>query len=341
LGVAGDAHAALATLALKLNNGLVSIISTFLTGGKKKPDYARLTTLSEASRRDAIDALSQLSLRLSHSSLSLLLGGGGGGNNRRLIGGGADKEPKPKPKPKRSKSGEKKSEAGSNIRRIHAANVSAPQLAIIRPKPRRAASGGGGSRSPSAAPTPKSPPPPAHRRTQSAAAAPTLAALTAAAAGATPGHARAKSTPNPGPAAPPPPPPAPRAMSPAQQLLIAPPPSRAPHHHQYHHQATPAPHRRANNSGDGMPPPPPPPPRRRREQPTPSVYTFASDSTKVGEIPMARWAEPFDFEAMARLNAEAALRPPLNPAIVNGSGGRVTKRKGFFGLFRKTAPVEA
>jgi hypothetical protein len=261
-------------------------------------------TLSEASRRDAIDALSQLSLRLSHSSLTLLLGGG----THRPDKSGA------KPKPRRTKSGDGKSAPGSkkgDIKRITAANASAPQLAIIRPKHRRSAS---------AAPAPRSPPPPAtpkppHRRTQSAAAAPTLSPAAAA---------RLKSAPHPAP-----------AQQQQQQLAIALPPGRAAappsHHQQQQHYGT-----TATQTADWTQAAR----RRRAEQATPSVYTFASDSTKVGEIPMARWAEPFDFEAMARLNAEAATRAPLNPAVAVG-GGRVVKRRGFLGLFRKTAPAEA
>jgi hypothetical protein len=238
---------------------------------------------------------------------------------------GADRDAKQKPKPKRTKSsGEGKTAAAAqgasggkkgDIRRITAANVSAPQLAIIRPKHRRSISNGG-SRSPSAAPRPLP-----HRRTQSAVAAPTLSPRPAA-------PARIKSTPNLGPLGPPPP----SAPAPQRQL-IAPPPSRVAAH--WHPSAIPHNHNNHNtNNPDGVHPR-----RRRAEQPTPSVYTFASDSTKVGEIPMARWAEPFDFEAMARLNAEAALRAPANPAVA--VGGRVVKRRGLFGLFRKTAPVEA
>ena len=58
---------------------------------------------------------------------------------------------------------------------------------------------------------------------------------------------------------------------------------------------------------------------------------------------MARWAEPFDFEAMARLNAEAArCGAPMNPRRLAVGSGRVLKQaEGLFGLFRKTAPVEA
>ncbi|KAK8226204.1 hypothetical protein HDK90DRAFT_79362 [Phyllosticta capitalensis] len=67
----------------------------------------------------------------------------------------------------------------------------------------------------------------------------------------------------------------------------------------------------------------PPPPRRRATLPAPpaSIYSFTSDSTKLGEIPMSRWAGgPWDAERAARLNAAAGwgVSSPLA-----GDGGDV------------------
>ena len=62
------------------------------------------------------------------------------------------------------------------------------------------------------------------------------------------------------------------------------------------------------------------------------AYSFASDSTKLGEIPLHKWNEPFDFDAMERLNKEAALHGWLPTPPVPEPAGR---RKGFWNLFKK------
>ncbi|KAH7095047.1 hypothetical protein FB567DRAFT_19562 [Paraphoma chrysanthemicola] len=89
-------------------------------------------------------------------------------------------------------------------------------------------------------------------------------------------------------------------------------------------------------------PPPPPvassPTRRRLDKITPSAYTFASDSTKLGEIPMRNWTEKWDWEEAERLNNEAALMG--NGGVEEGKGARGDKEregrdgKGKKGLFR-------
>jgi hypothetical protein len=50
----------------------------------------------------------------------------------------------------------------------------------------------------------------------------------------------------------------------------------------------------------------PAPVKRRLDKLTPSSYTFASDSTKLGEIPETRWAKPWDYERAEMLNNMAA-----------------------------------
>jgi hypothetical protein len=71
--------------------------------------------------------------------------------------------------------------------------------------------------------------------------------------------------------------------------------------------------------------------RRRMDKVTPSTYTFASDSTKLGEIPQRNWTVPWDYEEAERLNAEAAVIGL--PMMV--AGGERTKKKGLFGFLRR------
>lgn len=93
------------------------------------------------------------------------------------------------------------------------------------------------------------------------------------------------------------------------------------------------------------PPPPsssqkyasPPPvssvPRRRLDKVTPSSYTFASDSTKLGEIPQRNWTTPWDYEEAERLNHEAAAAgmPVVSKEEVKVDG----KKKGLFRWMRR------
>ncbi|RAR09518.1 hypothetical protein DDE82_001633 [Stemphylium lycopersici] len=72
--------------------------------------------------------------------------------------------------------------------------------------------------------------------------------------------------------------------------------------------------------------------RRRMEKATPSSYTFASDSTKMGEIPQRKWNLPFDYEEAERLNAEAALNGYPNAPI---GADKAEKRKKRFGFMRR------
>ena len=70
---------------------------------------------------------------------------------------------------------------------------------------------------------------------------------------------------------------------------------------------------------------------RRAAKMTPSLYTFASDSTKLGEIPMDRWNVPFDWGAAERGNREAALG--LAPRV---EVPQAPEKRGLFkGLFAR------
>lgn len=81
-----------------------------------------------------------------------------------------------------------------------------------------------------------------------------------------------------------------------------------------------------------------PQPARRANKPTPTFCSEASDATKLGEIPLHKWAEPVDFDAMSMLNKEAAKNGwPFNEM---DNAAPKKKRKSLFNLFRrKTADV--
>ena len=69
----------------------------------------------------------------------------------------------------------------------------------------------------------------------------------------------------------------------------------------------------------------------RPRKPTPTYYSIASDATKLGEIPLHKWAVPYDFDQASVLNKEAARNGwPMNK-LENQDGRK--KRFGFFRLF--------
>jgi hypothetical protein len=255
-------HASLTATLLKLNNGLVAIITSFLGHGRNDAmlDYRSLTSLSENSRIEALSALSQLSYRLSQSSLSLLQPSQKRSGNKHI----------------RRKSHE--SEAAT-VRRMQAPNASESLLAIVKPRPRRRTSGG--SRPPNGATHAESKPNPARPTARKSAGL------------------SSKSTPN--------------LRHPTTPPPYSPIPSRSHH--------TPKPDDSAEEIF-----------RRRVEKVTPSMHTFASNSTKVGEIPMCKWNTPYDFDEMMRRNAEAASRPvAAHTTTEQRSRGRL------FNLFRKSS----
>ena len=71
------------------------------------------------------------------------------------------------------------------------------------------------------------------------------------------------------------------------------------------------------------------PMKRRLDKMTPSSYTFASDSTKLGEIPESRWAKPWDYEQAEMLNnmAAAAAKVRVPTPVVEEKKAR--ERKGL------------
>lgn len=220
---------------------------------------------------EAIEALSQLSLRISRSSLNLM----------------RPSEPRrtSKKKSERTKKSSKPIPNGTSVGIVKSANASAPQLAMIRPHNKRSTSGSSArSQVPLSPkmPSPTTPPPPY------VSMAPPMN----------------KSTPN------------------------------------LHRQLYPA-----MLSSMPLSPPldyPPPPPRvdpieqigrRRADRVTPSMYTFASDSTKLGEIPMRKWNNPFDYDEMGRRNKEAAMGMSQQHLQQTTT---LRKKRGFFAFFKKT-----
>lgn len=72
----------------------------------------------------------------------------------------------------------------------------------------------------------------------------------------------------------------------------------------------------------------------RRRKPTPTYYSIASASTKLGEIPLHKWPEPYDFDRMSLLNREAERNGwPLVPQQPKDSMKSRGGKKGG-GLFR-------
>jgi hypothetical protein len=60
------------------------------------------------------------------------------------------------------------------------------------------------------------------------------------------------------------------------------------------------------------------------------MHTFASASTRLGEIPEIKWSIPYDYDVMSRLNGEHGGRPwppPAEPA---------KPKRGLFSLFKKS-----
>jgi hypothetical protein len=71
--------------------------------------------------------------------------------------------------------------------------------------------------------------------------------------------------------------------------------------------------------------------RRRLDIATPSMLTFASDSTKMGEIPQRNWNTPWDYDEAERLNEEAAKKR----VAVNAASKPKERKKGIFRRFRR------
>jgi len=76
-------------------------------------------------------------------------------------------------------------------------------------------------------------------------------------------------------------------------------------------------------------------PRRCQDKRVESFYSFASDSTKLGEIPLHKWVTPFDFDTMDRVNEAAASHSSSRTS--KGKGSKGSGRPGLLArMFRKS-----
>ncbi|KAJ4348247.1 uncharacterized protein N0V89_009619 [Didymosphaeria variabile] len=311
----GDAiaHASLVETLIKFNTGLVSIIASFLHQDSKHNDlhldYKSLTSLSDISRREAVDSLNQLYQRLSQSQLQL--------HGRPISRTDSEK--------KRRSSSRQRSQ-GPTVARVSvkaSGSSNQTQLAMVRPRNARkgsmSSSSTGSSKAPSMSVTspytspPRSPLPeyspndpfppqkaPAVKSNGATSKKPMLSIDTG----------RPTTWPQP----------KLTKAAPFTNPLPTPP--------EYFTMQTLPPHHSLpfSKAQQNVP-------RRRTDNPTPSTYTFASDSTKLGEIPQRNWTVPFNYEEAERLNSEAALK---GHPIVKASADQKTKtRKGLRSLFKK------
>ena len=317
------AHASLAETLLKLNTGLVGIIASFLNQDRKDLhlDYKSLTNLSDASRVEAIDTLNQLYQRLSQSNVALYqpnLGCPHCGSLKHARCGAVstrntstDRHSNGK-KPRKRQTGGKAASSRSHsntsmIARVPGKSSSQTQLVVMRPRNRgttsssSTSSSGGSTRSPSTASTVVT------TSCSSPLTSPNYTAIN-------PFQYQAPFAPKAGnfkPLAAPKrkPPPIP-SQRPQTWPHGKPDSSNAPTMPNLSITSTPHQTSQPSEKQQLVPPTPglalgPTSIPRRLDKATPSAYSFASDSTKLGEIPMRKWTTPYDFEAMDRLNAEA------------------------------------
>ncbi|PVI06905.1 hypothetical protein DM02DRAFT_667051 [Periconia macrospinosa] len=323
----GDAiaHASLAETLIKLNTGLVRIIATFLNCNPKSSsfhlNYKSLISLSDASRREAVESLNQLHNRLSQSQLSL----------RRMAPS------------KSSEQTEKKRHAASRPRvngpivaRASVKNSNQKQLVMVRPKnPRKNSTTSSSSSSSVKSPqltavgsSLSSPPP-----MDSPLGSPLpqyspkdpfpLAVKAPAPKMSSGGKKKTASSNTKGPT---------MVVSPSKLDEVMPLPSTPPkklstNPSQPEKHTAPFPSQPITAAAVA---------RRRLDKLTPSSYTFASDSTKLGEIPQRNWTTPWDYELAERLNA-AAKEAGYYPGAPVQSGKQQKKKGSLFGFRRRAA----
>ncbi|KAL5380792.1 hypothetical protein DPSP01_007593 [Paraphaeosphaeria sporulosa] len=314
----GDAiaHASLVETLIKFNTGLVRIIATFLHQDSKSSDlqldYKSLTSLSDISRREAVDSLNSLYQRLSQSQLQL---------HRRS-------ESRGDPEKKKRSSSRQRSQ-GPTVTRVSVKTIGTTgsskqtQLAMVRPRNARKgsmSSSSGSSKAPSTnvsspyTTPPRSPPlpeyspndpfpPPKAPATKGNSTAPKKPALSI-------DTGRPTTWPQP------------KATKAAAFTNSLPTPP------EYFAMKSLPPHLPLpfSNATYNIP-------RRRADKPTPSTYTFASDSTKLGEIPQRNWTVPFNYEEAERLNAEAVVKG--HPVTRAPADQKAKTRKGLRSLFKK------
>ncbi|KAF1843777.1 uncharacterized protein K460DRAFT_397002 [Cucurbitaria berberidis CBS 394.84] len=345
----GDAiaHASLAETLIKLNTGLVSIIATFLNHDSKTGkshldlDYKSLTNLSDISRKEALHSMTQLYQRLSHSQLQLYHIDASCchvcGSAKHFDCSGRSISPE---KEKKRHTSSRQRISGPVVTKMPIKSSSQPQLVVMRPKNTRKGSSSSNSSSsaksgsnsgystPVASPLPKYVPMEPIEIQTSGIIKGTL--------GAWPEGRRG------------------RVDSFDDQRPTTWPHNytRAPSAHLHHptpklpnFTSTPrkeskeSPHSVQRSKPTSSPPAISPVTKRRLDKATPSSYTFASDSTKLGEIPQRSWTTPWDYEEAERLNSEAAVvGHPSAAAVIED---KASKKKGRFRFLRRGSTTAA
>jgi hypothetical protein len=343
------AHSSLAETLIKLNTGLVGIIAAFLNhdscdgrGGDNtlKLDYKSLINLSDASRKEALQSMTSLYQRLSHSQLQLQLSscekcGSASHSNCSDRGSNVEKD-------KRKRTSSRKHSNGRIVTRMPIKSSSEPQLVFVRSKSTKkgrsdSSSSSSKSASSSAYTSPLSSPVPEYAVLDPFMnVTPDVARATIGGGNLTPsiGRKRIDSLD----AARPTnwqPKPLKHGYAVAPPANFDFPTTKLPDFTTTIRKDSPSPvlrkpvpQRNKASMMSSPPLPPSPPIRRRIDKATPSSYTFASDSTKLGEIPQRNWMTPWDYEEADRLNAEAAMAPA--PVIEE----KIKVKKGLFKFLR-------
>lgn len=300
------AQTSLAEILFTLNTGLVSIIASFLQHDKDRLllDFRALAALSERSRTDTCQTLRQLSKRVAQrprEGSRLALEYGEQKANRSQV---SSHRKRRRPVSMHAKI------RGPTLARVTVMNSSAPsQVALVKPGERKKKSQSAGTGTASALSKASTAPPPYDTKESQA----------------RPSAQRSQTTLDVPKAA--------RRKNSAQDV------SERPQASKERLRAT----RSTPRLGPSQPfrpeelPPMPntaPLPRmeHRTRKLTPTYYSIASDSTKIGEIPLNKWPVPFDFEAMAVMNKEAERNGwPVDQ--MNDDSKK--KRFGLFRLFRR------
>ncbi|KAK0929570.1 hypothetical protein LTR29_017054 [Friedmanniomyces endolithicus] len=319
------AQSSLAEIVLKLNTGLVSIISSFL--GRERDvvqmDYASLTELSERSREDTCRTLRQLMHR---TQCAQALYSRPALPSDELVQRNSDVH-----EAKRRKKRTHSRVRGPMLARVTIENSSQrSQIAVVKSGERKKKSisstlSRGQSDVPSGRSSPLALPPPPYEMADQVIQSPRPSGLRSNTSPSDVPKIRHKQS----------------ALNPATppERSFKPEPLRAT-------VSTPRLHSTLRPETRHQPLLPQPQPRTkpllednpsrptRQRKPTPTFYSIASDGTKLGEIPLHKWAVPFDFDAMSLMNREAERDGWPVDQLDGGGGGEEGGRKKRFGFLR-------
>ncbi|KAF2129759.1 hypothetical protein P153DRAFT_314945 [Dothidotthia symphoricarpi CBS 119687] len=309
------AHASLAETLIRLNTGLVAIIASFLNHDTHKGksslnlDYKSLINLSDDSRRHALQSLDQLYYRLNRSQLYMQSIAppaypGSGSTRHHESSGQTEKE---KRRHTSSSSSSRQRSTGPTVTRMPVKSSNHPQLVMVRPKILKkgsSTSSSSSAKSPSRGSSTTSP-------STSPMSSPVQKYITMEPLEIQPIDCVIKGTLGG------------RVERPRVDSFDTVRPQFKHSLHtaseHVHHPTpklpnfTPTPRKPSPQSSPHRAKPLPSLPtaispiKRRLDKATPSSYTFASDSTKLGEIPQRHWSTPWDQEEAERLNNEAAM----------------------------------